>query len=651
MKYIQIILLLLISCQLNLKAQKASKEFGKVGRYAMEYKNTTGEKDTEAVVLFDKGKSHFLITDKGFEIIYERTTRIKILSEAGIKWAEISIPFYQEGNIYEQIFDLKAYTYNVDNNKLSKTELNTNTCHIEKINNSWNSNKFAMPEVKVGSIIDYKYKIRSEYLYNLRDWTFQWKIPVEYSEYTLLLTPFYSYQWVLQGASKFNSFTERSCTNLEREFATLKFHDKESKFVMKNIPAFKDEGYITSMDDYVIKLDFQLNRITNTNGVNTDIGTTWEKLIESYIKDKDFGKFIKKSSKKAKKILNLKEIKNKTEKERFNYIVDYVKNNYSWDKHCRRYASKSVNQLIKDKKGNSTDLNLFTIGLLKAVEIDAKAILSSTRGNGMIYKKYPFNHYFNNVVILAKVDGESILTDSTEPLISNYRLPVMCLNDKGLIISTGKIEWVDLKSNHTTETSTKLTLNIKDKNIEIDVNKNANEYSAFWYRKKCGYNKEDLIKDIKNEGFTPIDSTITMQINTDIRKPYSYKFKANADLISIKNKIYIKPFLENTISENPFTQKIRTYPIDMVYPEKKTFSSIINIPEGYKIDFRPTDIKINNVLIDLKYNVYVDKDKLKVNFNYYFKKSIYSSKNYNIIKYYFKQIIKKGNEKIVFSKI
>jgi len=651
MKYIQIILLLLISCQLNLKAQKASKEFGKVGRYAMEYKNTTGEKDTEAVVLFDKGKSYFTITDRGFEIIYERTTRIKILKEAGIKWAEISIPFYQEGNIYEQIYDLKAYTYNVDNNKLSKTELKTNTCHVEKINNSWHSKKFAMPEVKVGSIIDYKYKIRSEYLYNLRDWTFQWKIPVEYSEYTILLTPFYSYQWILQGADKFDAFSERICTNLDRTFSTLKFHDKESKFIMKNIPAFKDESYITSMNDYVMKLDFQLCRITHTSGVSRDIGTTWEKLIKDFLKNKNFGKFIKKSNKKAKKILDIEQIKKKTEKERFNYIVDYVKNNYSWDGHCRRYASKSVNEFIKDKKGNATDLNLFTIGLLRSVGIDAQAILSSTRGNGMIYKKYPFHHYFNNVVIIANVDGQLILTDSTEPLISNYRLPVVCLNDKGLIISKGKVEWVDLKSKHPTETRTKLTLDINDKNIKIDVDKISNEYSALFYKKKCGCNKEDLIKDIRDEGYTPIDSTIIIQENAKIKNIYKYKFKANADLMSIKNKIYIKPFLENTISENPFTQKIRTYPIDMVYPEKRTFTSIINIPEGYKIDFRPTDLKINNIIIDLRYHVYVDKNKLKVNFNYYFKKSIYSSKNYNIIKYYFKQIIKKGNEKIVFSKI
>ncbi|MGB5990144.1 MAG: DUF3857 and transglutaminase domain-containing protein [Marinifilaceae bacterium] len=462
MKYIQIILLLLISCQLNLKAQKASREFGKVGRYAMEYKNTTGEKDTEAVVLFDKGKSYFIITDKGFEIVYERTTRIKILTEAGIKWAEISIPFYQEGSIYENIYDLKAYTYNVDKNKLSKTELKTNTCHIEKINNSWNSKKFAMPEVKVGSIIDYKYKIRSPYLYNLRDWTFQWKIPVEHSEYIVILTPFYSYQWVLQGANKFDSYKEEQCHNLQREISTVKFNDKKTKYVMNNVPAFTDEKYITSMDDYVIKLDFQLSKITRLNGVSKNIGTTWEELIKDFLKNKNFGKFIKKSSKKAKKILNLEEIKNKTEKERLNFIVDYVKRNYSWNRQSRKYASKSVNQLIKDKKGNASDLNLFTIGLLQASGIDAKAILSSTRGNGMIYKKYPFNHYFNNVVILAKVDGKLILTDSTEPLISNYRLPVICLNDKGLIISKGKVEWIDLKSNHTTETSTKLTLNIKE---------------------------------------------------------------------------------------------------------------------------------------------------------------------------------------------
>lgn len=667
MKYIQLILLLLISCQLNLKAQKASLEFSKIGQYAIQYQSPNNEKDMGAVVLFDKGKSYFIVKEdrllqngqqylyakktfknENFEIIHERTTRIKILSEAGLKWATVEILLNKDKKgAYERLYDIEAYTYNVKDHKIIKTKFVVPNSEEQRIS----SKTFTMPKVKIGSIIEYKYKIKTQDLHNLRDWYFQWKIPVKYSEYEVSTIPFFEYQWTLQGASKFASYKTDISNSITQHIGEVEFKDKRSIYVMENIPAFNNENYITSINDYIIKLDFHLSQIRNLKGVTIKYADTWNKLIDGFLKNKHFGKFIKKSNKRANKVLDLKMIKKKSDEEKFNYIIDYVKNNYIWDGTLNRYASQSVKELIKNKRGNSTDLNLFTIGLLQAVGIDAKAILTSTRGNGNVHKKYPFIHYFNYVIIGANINSKLILTDSTEPLLSNNRLPVLCLNDNGLIIKKGQEEWVNLKITYPTETRTNLSLNIKDKNIEIDVDKIANEYSALWYRGNCGDNKESLKKYINSEGFTPIESSTKVKNNANIKKPYILTFKANTVIKNVNDKMHVSPFLNQTLLKNPFTQEIRTYPIDMVYPEKKSYSSTMNIPEGYKIDFTPSELSITNSIFDLKYTVSVDKDKLKVDFDYYFKKSIYSSKQYNLIKYYFKQIIEKGNEKIVFSKI
>ena len=52
----------------------------------------------------------------------------------------------------------------------------------------------------------------------------------------------------------------------------------------------------------------------------------------------------------------------------------------------------------------------------------------------------------------------------------------------------------------------------------------------------------------------------------------------------------------------------------------------------------------------MDYNAVVDANKVGVSYSYYFKLPIYNAVDYEKIKYYFNEIIKKGNEKISFVK-
>lgn len=88
----------------------------------------------------------------------------------------------------------------------------------------------------------------------------------------------------------------------------------------------------------------------------------------------------------------------------------------------------------------------------------------------------------------------------------------------------------------------------------------------------------------------------------------------------------------------------------MTYPTKRAYYSVINSPKGYKVDFVPEKIRIDNDLFEMDYNAVVDANKVVVSYSYYFKLPIYNAVDYEKIKYYFNEIIKKGNEKISFVK-
>lgn len=652
MKKLKITILLSIIFLLTLKGQDLSKEFGKVGKDDFELNQNYYNNDTEAVVLFDVGKSYFIRNENTFDIVFERTTRIKILSEAGIRWANVEIPFYKEDEIHESVYAIEAYTYNYEDSSINKTKFNKAYIYDEKVNDFWNLKKFALGNIKEGSIIEYKYKVHSQYKFNLRDWEFQWKIPVKYSEYVVKMIPFYEYTYLLQGSKGFDSYTSKIDKGLSRRFGPTVFKDVVHKFSMKDIPAFNDEEFVTSINDYIIKLDFQLSKINYQNGASVDILTTWEEMIKELLKHKDFGKYVKNSERIAPKIIDIPSLSNKSSKEKYDYVLEFVKRNYNWNQDNGKYATKSPKKFIEEKYGNCVDINLLTIGILKSVGIEAYPLLISTRDHGKIKYNYPYSHFFNYVLIYANVDGEKIISDATEINCLNNRIPTRCINDRGLIINENKVEWAKLGFSFPSEIKTEIVFESKDSNeFSSTISVASTEYDALYYRNNYGDNIENIKNKLESPDYIVNDLSISVQNQQSKDKPYILNYELKKKLNLINNKIYLNPFLNNTISNTHLKQKKRTYPIDMTYPKKRVFKSTIIVPDGYKIDFIPNKQRINNHLFEQNYTTIVKDNEIILTFDYYFKKSIYSPKEYPKIKFYYNEAVKKGNEKIVFSKI
>src|SRR5690606_9663507 len=127
-------------------------------------------------------------------------------------------------------------------------------------------------------VIEMRYVVKTPFKYNLPDWEFQHRIPTLYSEYEARMIPFYEYTYILQGADKFDHFESYEQPGVSRQFGAHRYNEMTYKFIMKDVGAFKDESYISSINDYLVKLDFQLAKYTSYQGVPVEIITTWPKL-------------------------------------------------------------------------------------------------------------------------------------------------------------------------------------------------------------------------------------------------------------------------------------------------------------------------------------------------------------------------------------
>ncbi|MBO3698636.1 DUF3857 domain-containing protein [Fabibacter sp. E12] len=642
-----VILLLLI----QFTALSQNRNFGFVSDEELKLKTYAADKEAEAVILFDKGKSTFKIDrEKGqFNIIFTRTKRIKILKTSGQARGDINIYFFRSGYNREQlVYDIKATAYNWDDTKGQiKNELSEKDIYEEQLGNELWTKKFVIPNVKVGSVIEYQYTLEIPRSNNIPDWEFQSDLPTVYSEYEVGIIPFYEYTYLLQGKTRFD-YTSNSESKFDRTFADIEFKDVNYKFAMKNLSAFNDESFITSKSDYIVKMDWQLTKIYKPDGTSDEFMTTWPQLSKELLAYDSYGKFIQKSSRSAKKIFKDElKVSSLTPIEKAQKITDYVKNRFSWNGYFQKYTELSTKEFMALNEGSTAEINLFLAGLLQAAGLNAKAVLISTRSHGKIIKTDPFESFFNSSIVLLELDGRSYLLDATEPLLPFGWIPAQCINEQGLVITKEGELWVNLSTEPLSSIQEELALSIDlESNLVVgDFKRSMTGYDALIAKKDPDFLKEAL------ESYNLEGEIIKSEISQR-NKAFTINYSASAPGIDrFGDLINIRPFLNKPWGSNPLKAKSRSYPVDLIYKRHREYISTLSIPEGFQVLSKPENLLIDNGLIKIDYQVQEVNNALLIQGKYIFKKSVYDPKEYKQIRQHIDQFVDKFNELVVLKKI
>jgi len=628
--------------------QMAPTNFGKISLEEAQMKSFSKDPLADAVILFDIGKTRFVPLDGSMNIQFERTTRIKIFKQSALNYAEIEIPYYSEGTTTESVKEIEAFTYNCTDGIITVTKLNPTNIYDEKINNYWRMKKFALPEVREGSVIEYRYVLNTPFMMKLRDWEFQHKIPTLYSNFIVKMTPFYEYNMLMQGAARFTTQKKYTSSGLEQYFAGIKYEELVYEYTMTDVPAFRSEDYITSIKDYIIKLSFQLSVVHRTDGANIDIVKTWPALIKELDTDESFGKYVNKVERSASKIIDIEKCKKLPPKERFDNIVRFVKSNYNWNEIKGMGAYESLNKFLDQKNGNTGNINLMLTGLLSASGLEAYPLILSTRENGKI-RDIPFLNFFNYTVAAAIINDTVYLADATDTFTPSDVLPIRCINDKGLLIKRDEVKWVPLAVNDPSllKSSFDIHLTPESDTLKAMLTIKADGYQALALRNRY-YNKKDkLVEDCISSGYIVEEDSIKIENITEPDSVLTIKIPIKMETEQMGNRILISPFLKEPVSKNKLVEETRTYPIDFIFPDTYRYESRITLPDGFKVVSLPAEDKINNSGFSFIYKASADGNTVTATGEYQFKKSIYKPTEYNIIKFCFNELIKVLNSQVV----
>jgi hypothetical protein len=627
-------------------AQKSPIKFGEVPLEDLKMRTYDKDSSASAVILSDYGEAYVTVTTNYASLMFERHVRIKILKKDGLKWADAAIPLYHVGSTEERVSRLKASTYNLENGKLVESSMSKDGIFKEKFNRNINLQKFTLPNVKEGSVIEYSYTVSSDFLTNFPNWQFQYDIPVRSSEYWALFPEFFTFEKYMQGyiAPTFYEIKNKS----GNDFNTIGHH-----WISKNVPAFKKEPFMTSEDDYLSKINLALSHITFPGQMVQEIMGTWVKLNTTLLESEGFGKAVTGSNFLKKKAEEL--TTGMTDPlQKVSAIFNYVQKTIEWDGEKDKYVD-NLKKVFEDKKGTAADINIMLASMLEKVNVPVDMVLLSTRDHGFIRQQYPMEEQFNYVICLVNIGDKKLLLDATDKYMPMGILPERCLNGLGLIISKVRHGWleIDAKAKARTVINSELAINEKGE-LKGKVNYTCDGYDAHYLRNSYTKKGEgDYIKEFlsdKNWEVAKSEFQNIKEIEQSAKQ--LHEFTINEYAMIAGDVLYINPFVAGQTKENIFKLPVREYPVDFGSPMEKIYMSRISIPDGYSVDELPPPkiITLPNGAAKYTYSVSQLGNSLSVISSLQINKSLFLQDEYPNLREFYNQLVAKQAEQIVLKK-
>lgn len=636
-------ILFIVFCHLILSIN-FGQEFGEVSEEELKLNECLQEPDADVIILFDKCKVR--ITNN-FDLETYFHKRIKILTEEGKEYANVKIRYWHEDDVNR--LDAICYSQNGEEYELDSDNI------YEEEGEKYYTISFAIPRVEVGSVIEYKYKLTSDYITRLEPWVFQDENFTKLSELTVQIPHGFRYSKISLN-TEYYDFEEKIESVLNVDDPSKKV--KQYTWIGRNLKGIKDEPFVDNLNDKYAKSYFILTSFRDRYQ-NITFAKTWDDVAEriskkynDYIEQDDF------TETKAKAITEGETDKLSIAK----IIYDFVKSEIKLTKHKTLYGEefKDPEKVLETKSGSSSDKNMLLINMLTCVGLDAKPILISTKKNGKVMPDFTESWQFNRLICKLKIDKKEYflnaaykanpfgyLTPSTD-----VGLGLLVNDDKGAIISlkpnkslnkVGYITECEIHNNTDLKANTVIKykgysalierINLKDE-IESDIRKNIENLLENIYA-----NIE--IDTFYYDNIENYDEVLTLNIQYSIPD-----FIEEADDLS-----YIHVPLFSAISENPFKSEKRLYSVDFSYDEMVIEDVKLNMPEDYSVLELPEYTKLRVSDYTFSKSFFANKEYIKCTRIKNLRTRKIHQKFYKNIKKMYEGIVSSDEQQIVLKKI
>lgn len=534
-----------------------------------------------ASVVFDRG---LITVGPGFKFTFERRRRVQIFGTNAYRYANVEIPYHAS----EKIEAIEAHTLTPDGRvvKVRADQM------FENRTGDLITRVFAFPEVGLGCVVEYRYKLVSRNFYYLRPWAFQNEIPTEYSEMAVRLPDGFEYEAVLNNAD----LVQGPDTS---NYASILHKDevKEFRWHSRNLPPLVGEPCVLSLLDHRVQLDFQIVRYR-------DGGKVWE-FVDSW---SDLAKQVKNA---YKPILKTEEdwpiwgtapqddSRESVLQRRAlcGRIYEFVRDSVALSGEASAVVGadlRTAREVCNQRRGNALERNLLFVALLRNHGFEAYPVLISRRNHLRFDPRDHRLFQFDHALALIDDGDQQTFCDVNTPGAWLGYLPPEDQVDAGVVIGHPSLEQVVIEvpaSGIANEVKGAASVTLRSDgsaygHLEALVSGQAayELLRALADRDTTTYVQENWLPGAIPKNFTverpSDDDEAPIRFVTDLE----WQEAATVDA----GRLFLRPSILRKVKTNPLMTSTRRYPISFETSWSEECRIEWNLPPEFELTELPT---------------------------------------------------------------
>lgn len=593
MSYVRLLVLVIVSLAASLCFAQKTEDWLPVTPQDWQIKDAPGNPGAAAIQLY---YSYYKDDNDKFFSVYRR---IKILRDpARRKYGDVEI----EVDPGESLKDLAARTIHPDGSIVDFTGKPFEKTIIKSRGIKFTAKTFTLPDVTVGSIVEYKYLVSLPlgWVETISTWEIQNELYTVKANFR-----FRAYQSFVEVPTEWNPTS--NIRHSQVAFAYLNQLDARiperkkgnlMEFQVEGVPAFNAEDYMPPEDDFkpVVLFYYGGREIASPEKfwaeVGKEIATFTEKFIGSYKEIHDLAnevignetdpeKKLRKLYARAQAIRNISFERERTEEEakkekleRTATVVEVLKRGYgtSYGINClfaalARAAGFDANVLfVSDRKQRS-----FSKLVLSVEQIDSSAVMVNLNGGDLLLapgtKYSPFGlldwEHSEVVALKCSKSGADFITTGAVKNATARRIGKMSLAADGT-----------LKGEITIELNGEEALDRRLNALKTDE---AGRRKDFEDEVKTWLPEAAIVKMKDAQGWEDTEKPLIVRFDVEVPN-----FASNAG-----KRLIAPAFLFPTFKKDMFVHEGRVYPIVFPYPFTENDEVDIQLPAGYSLEAPP----------------------------------------------------------------
>ena len=473
-------------------AADVNMKFGKPTKEEMQMITYEADPETDAVVLCRLTDVEYTVEFNGYLVDYHEKCRIKVLKPGGERFAKVVVPYNRDvagadrvgaskfslksmqftfGNTTsavledmpgsmidntagsytdEEVIDIKATAFNQEGSKVVKTSMKKSDMKTTKLDETSYQLEFTVPNVKVGTVIEYEYTIHSQLFWQLRDWYAQCDIPVVYAKLDMNIPNYLLFNIEEQGIQRLSC----SCTTgmlrykLESDplAAPVVVNTNHYVCVGRNLNAIPKLDGMWNVNDYSAGITTELKRYSVRGSNMMDYAKTWDQVDSMILDSDDLGKRLGNHSPLAAELKASDIPSMEFQRQRVEAVCKLVMSKVKWN---GKYALSPADpaETLKKGEGSNADINLLLIQSLAEVGVTATPVILRTRDLGMLPYNFPSIRKISTFLVGVILPGGSkAYLDASSPSGSLNDLPSLMLVERARLLQKGhKSQWINLQ--------------------------------------------------------------------------------------------------------------------------------------------------------------------------------------------------------------